>query len=67
MVLNPIAYTKKVVRSFRRYQLTARPFADESVRWLSQTAGKWVEPILCNELLGTKCNGLGELSEGTLA
>ncbi len=28
MALNPIAYTENVVRSFRRYQLTADPFAD---------------------------------------
>ena len=29
MVLNPIAYTENVVRSFLRYQLTAYPFADQ--------------------------------------
>ena len=28
MALNPIAYTKNVVRSFLRYQLTEYPFAD---------------------------------------
>ena len=28
MVLNPVAYTENVVKSFLRYQLTAFPFAD---------------------------------------
>ena len=28
-MLNPLAYTEKVVRSFLRYQLTTYPFADE--------------------------------------
>ena len=31
MALNPIAFTEKVVRSFIRYQLTAYPFADETL------------------------------------
>lgn len=32
MVLNPIVFTEKVVRSFLRYQLTAYPFADPQLR-----------------------------------
>jgi len=31
MALNPVAYTEKVISSFLRYQLTAYPFADESL------------------------------------
>ena len=31
MALNPIVFTEKVVRSFIRYQLTAYPFADETL------------------------------------
>ena len=31
MALNPIAYTEKVISSFLRYQLTAHPFADETL------------------------------------
>jgi len=32
MALNPIVFTEKVVRSFLRYQLTAYPFADETLQ-----------------------------------
>ena len=31
MALNPIVYTEKIVRSFLKYQLSAYPFADESL------------------------------------
>lgn len=31
MALNPIVFTEKVVQSFIRYQLTAYPFADETL------------------------------------
>ena len=42
MALNPIVFTEKVVRSFIRYQLTAYPFADETLHAQMRQLLPWI-------------------------
>jgi hypothetical protein len=56
MAINPIAYTDKVVRGFRQYQLTAYPLADprldSQMRRLLSVAATRRTPLLKGPYIG---------------